>query len=84
MATPALSPSDQHLFTPAQAARLLGVSRPLVMKMIASGELPSILVGTHHRIAAEDLAVYRADERTRALEAMRDLAEFQNQAGLLS
>ncbi|WP_203580808.1 helix-turn-helix domain-containing protein [Microbacterium hibisci] len=58
------------------AAELVGVSRPTLMKLVRSGELPSRSVGSHTRLATADVLALRrrrAQERREALEALRAL-----------
>jgi excisionase family DNA binding protein len=60
------------------AAELVGVSRPTLMKLVRSGELPSRQVGTHTRLRTGDvlaLRTRRAHDRRAALEALSALDE---------
>lgn len=41
---------EEEYYSPAAAAKLLGVSRPMVSKWIRDGRLPDNRVGSHHRI----------------------------------
>ena len=64
------------------AAEQLGVSRPTLMKMIRSGEIPAHRVGSHWRLKAADvLAARRArlERQRRALEELRELEEQLDQ-----
>jgi excisionase family DNA binding protein len=61
-----------------QAAAVLGVSRPTVVRMIDSGRLPAHMVGTHRRVQLRDLLAVRdasAKRRRAALDRMVEEAE---------
>ncbi|MCL2784305.1 MAG: helix-turn-helix domain-containing protein [Propionibacteriaceae bacterium] len=73
----------KETFTTTEAAAMLGVSRPTLMKLVDSGELAHVMVGTHHRIPAQTLSNYQRDRRARRDQAARALAEFSNEIGLL-
>lgn len=65
-------------FTTTEAAKMLGISRPTLMKLIDSGEIDSVKVASHHRIPAPAIARYehaRAVSRSRAAEAIEEFAE---------
>jgi len=71
----------KELYSTTEAAAMLGVSRPTLMKLIEAGEIEAEMVGTHHRIPAEEIVGYqRAREisRDRASEAM---SEFTSRVG---
>jgi excisionase family DNA binding protein len=64
--------------TTQQAAAVLNVSRPTVVKLIDDGTLPARKVGSHRRILLTDLLAYRDQviaERRAALEQMTREAE---------
>jgi excisionase family DNA binding protein len=67
-------PTDRDLSLQ-QAASLLGVSREFVRRLVNSGELPAMRVGTHQRISLADVLSYRdrrRSQRGRALSEMRE------------
>lgn len=67
--------------TSQQAAELLLVSRPHLIKLLDRGEIPFHRVGHHRRIRVEDVLAYRgrrSDERERALA---ELARMSQDAG---
>lgn len=76
-----LMPADQELST-VDAANFLNVSRPFVIKEIEAGRLPCRLVGTHRRIALDDLMTYARAMRARQREALDRLAETTRELGL--
>ena len=72
-----LVPNDHELST-VEAARVLNVSRPFLIKEIDAGRLPCHKVGTHRRITVSDLETYRQKlraEREAALDAMASNAD---------
>lgn len=76
-----LVPSSQE-FTTVEAAHFLNVSRPFVIKEIEAGRLPHRMVGTHRRVAFEDLMAYARKMRERQDEALERLAENARELGL--
>ncbi|MDR0283839.1 MAG: helix-turn-helix domain-containing protein [Propionibacteriaceae bacterium] len=68
--------------SPAEAAQVLGVSRPHVRKLMNRGDLPYRVVGTHHRIPAAELRRYQEAERERRHDALIDFLHLENELGL--
>jgi len=67
-----LTPIHAHLTTQ-QAADLLGVSRPFLIKEIKAGKLKFQMVGTHRRIQYKDLMAYKEKLQSDHNRAMDEL-----------
>jgi excisionase family DNA binding protein len=65
--------------TTQQAADMLNVSRPFLIKLLEGGQLPFHMVGSHRRISAPDLMAYRRQRETRQKEALKELARLGQQ-----
>jgi excisionase family DNA binding protein len=76
-----LMPTAQE-FTTVEAANFLNVSRPFVIKEIEAGRLPHRKVGTHRRIALEDLLAYAQKMRAQQARALERLADNARELGL--
>lgn len=76
-----LVPANQELTT-VEAAHFLNVSRPFVIKEIDAGRLPCRLVGTHRRIAFDDLLAYARKMRAQQESALERMADNARELGL--
>jgi excisionase family DNA binding protein len=68
--------------TTEQAAAVLGVSRPTVIRMIEAGKLPVRMVGTHRRLTLEDVLDYREASAARRRKALDDMVGEAEDLGL--
>lgn len=62
-------PSTQTVTTQ-QAAELLGVSRPTVIKLLSEGRIPYERTGSHRRIMLRELLAYREARRAEQYAAL--------------
>lgn len=76
-----LTPLDKDLTTH-QAARLLNVSRPYLIKLLESNQIPYKLVGTHRRIRYQDLIAYKRQADAEQQRALEDLTQLSEELGL--
>ena len=71
------APISRRLTTQ-EAADLLNVSRPHLIKLLKNGEIEHEMVGTHRRVALRDVLDYKARRgagRKTALAEMQDIAD---------
>ena len=68
--------------TTQQAAELLRVSRPSLIKMLDDGKLPYRKVGVHRRIRYADALLYVKNERARRAKVMDELVAETERLGL--
>ncbi|WP_084542940.1 helix-turn-helix domain-containing protein [Deinococcus murrayi] len=68
--------------TTQQAADLLNVSRPYVVKLVEAGELPHRKVGPRRRLYLEDVLAYKARLDAQQQEALQALADDLQEMGL--
>lgn len=69
--------------TTQQAADHLNVSRPFLIKLLESGDIPFTKTGSHRRIKAEDLFAYKVARDSQRGEALSDMAKLDAKKGYL-
>jgi excisionase family DNA binding protein len=68
--------------TTQEAADLLNMSRPYVVRLIDEGRIPSHRVGTHRRVLFKDVMTYKAAHRRARIEALDRLSDLDQELGL--
>ena len=74
-------PKDAELTTQ-QAADVLNVSRPYLIGLLESGQIPFRKVGRHRRITFEALMEYKRQDDLKRRAAADDLADLSQELGL--
>lgn len=75
--TVTVSSMPEELTTTA-AAKLLGISRPTLMRKIKSNEIPARKVGTHTRVRTSDVLAEQRARRQRQLAAFEELRALED------
>ena len=70
----ALMPMDTEVTTQ-QAAEILNVSRPHVIKLLEKGEIPYKKVGSHRRILLQEVLAYESEIKLKRRKKLNKLAE---------
>lgn len=76
-----VAPLAQRLTTQ-EAADLLSISRPTMIKLLDDGKLPYEQPGRHRRIRLDDLLAYREERRQERGKALDELASQTGALGL--
>lgn len=67
--------------TTREAAEILNVSRPFLIKLLEARKIPFRLVGAHRRVRVSDLLRYKARQDKKRREVLRELAEEAEEFG---
>jgi excisionase family DNA binding protein len=70
------------MLTTQEAADFLGISRPTLVKLVESGEIPFEMRGRHRRVLLRDLANYQDRVRREREELLTDMVRSGQDAGL--
>lgn len=73
---------DSAELTTQQAAEFLNVSRPYLIKLLETEQIPFRRVGTHRRIRFRDLRLYRSRDDMERRQAADELTQLSQDLGL--
>lgn len=73
---------DSAELTTQQAAEFLNVSRPYLIKLLETEQIPFRRVGTHRRIRFRDLRLYRSRDDLKRRQAADELTQLSQELGL--
>jgi excisionase family DNA binding protein len=76
-----LVPIEQNL-TVEEAAILLNVSPPFLIKLLSEGEIKYVNIGSDRRISLADLMAYKKQRTVKRREILRELAQFSQEEEL--
>lgn len=68
--------------TTQQAAEILGVSRPYLIRLLEEGKIPYRKVGSHRRVQAKEVLAYRETSRQQGRELLDQLIAESQALGL--
>ncbi len=74
-------PQDQELTTQ-EAADLLNVSRPYLVKLLEQGDIPHTKIGTHRRVRFVDVMTYKQQRDAQRKQGLDRLARMSQEMGL--
>ncbi len=72
---------EQELTT-GKAADLLNVSRPHLVELLESGEIPFHKVGSHRRVRTSDLLDYKRQRKQQSRKRLEELAREDEKLGI--
>lgn len=73
---------NEQMLTTQEAADILNVSRPYIVKLLEGGDIPFQKVGTHRRLLLKDVMAYDAQFREQQLKNMALLSQQAQELNL--
>jgi excisionase family DNA binding protein len=77
-----MTPMEAELTTQ-EAADLLSVSRPFLIRLLEKGDIPFTPVGRHRRVRATDLFAYKTERHQIRSVALSELVALDSEGGLI-
>ncbi|WP_395156980.1 helix-turn-helix domain-containing protein [Ilumatobacter sp.] len=74
--------SSSAVLTTAEAAELLNVSRPHVVKLVDGGTIPHHMAGSHRRLALADLLAYKTQRDDASRVALAEIQQLADDTGM--
>jgi excisionase family DNA binding protein len=74
--------SSSAVLSTAEAAELLNVSRPHVVKLVDAGSLPHHKAGSHRRIALADVLAFKANRDSASRSALAEIQQLADETGM--
>lgn len=71
-----------RMLTTRQAAELLNVSRPFLIGLLESDQIPYEKVGTHRRVPIDEVLRFREERSRGRRQALRQLSEEADELGI--
>lgn len=68
----------KDLFTSTEAATMLGMSRPTLMKLVDAGAVEHVRVGTHRRIPMRAVVEYQRQRQREHEKSVAEAEEFRS------
>jgi excisionase family DNA binding protein len=75
-----LYPESSELTTK-QAAEVLGVSHPFLIRVLEAGEIPCRKVGRHRRVLMKDVLLHKQTTQVKRQAAMDELVKISEEMG---
>lgn len=72
---------QEHEMTTQQAAEILNVSRPYLIKLLEQEAIPYIKVGSHRRVRYEDLIIYKQQRDAKRSNCLDELIQESQDMG---
>lgn len=76
-----LIPHNQEVSTQ-EAANILNVSRPFLIKLLEGGNIPFHKIGTHRRVKLQDILTYKQQIDEKRNQVLDELSELSQSEGM--